>query len=281
MSQKIFDKCPSCGNDLSISSLKCNSCGIEIKGDFEIPKQGFEQLTEQDIDFIKTFLKWEGNISSVQKELNIGYLTTKSRLRSINRKLGNGKKYSCDDMNFRFNLSSLGKPSLAIMHKLRINDGGAICPMLRGEPMNIWITPEGVANSAYKDLICEWRIFDAIVYKAYELGKKMYKGDSAAQNGARIGSDELPLDTIDSYISLAFYDKQIGETTLRRSTYYASILAWAGICFNSRSMNGEGGYILLNPDWLDDSRYDPSEEEIKISRYLANRKEEENILNSK
>lgn len=274
MSQKIIDKCPSCGNDLSISSLKCNSCGIEIKGDFEIPKQGFEQLSEQDISFIKTFLKWEGNISSVQKELNIGYLTTKSRLRSINRKLGNGKKYSCDDMVFRFNLGTLGKPSSAIMHKLRINDGGAICPMLRGEPMNIWITPEGVANSAYKDLICEWRIFDAIVCKAYELGKKMYKGDSAAQNGARIGSDELPLDTIDSYISLTFYDKQIGDTTLRRSTYYAAILAWAGICFNSRSMNGEGGYILLNPDWLDDSHYDHSEEDIKISRYIANGKKE-------
>ena len=249
MSQKIIDKCPSCGNNLSISSLKCNSCGIEIKGDFEIPKKEYN-LNEEDMKFIKVFLKYEGRISSVQRELNVGYMSIKSKLRSLNLKLGNDiEQNRFEDMNFPIPTVRLGKVSATIVEKLKAQGGSASCPMLRGEPMNIWLTKEGVANSAYPDLICEWKVFDEIVHKAYDLGGKMFKGDSAAQSGAKIGSPELPDNTIDSFISLKFYGKGYGDTTLRRSTYYAAILAWAGICTNTRSTNGEGGYIAINPTW--------------------------------
>ena len=84
--------------------------------------------------------------------------------------------------------------------------------------------------------------------KANELGGTMYRGDSAAQNGAKIGSDKLPLDTIDAFISLEFYGANIGNTTTRRSTYYSAILAWAGIVDNYRS-KGKGGYIVVKPEF--------------------------------
>ena len=119
--------------------------------------------------------------------------------------------------------------------------------MLRGKPLKIWLTREGVKNSGFPDLICEWKVFDAIIEKAKELGGKMYRGDSAAQNGEKVGSEKLPLDTIDSFISIRFYDNCIGKATTRRSTYYAAILAWAGICENKRS-DGSGGYIVLLSD---------------------------------
>ncbi|MDO4847587.1 MAG: hypothetical protein Q3968_05605 [Clostridiaceae bacterium] len=133
----------------------------------------------------------------------------------------------------------------SIIKKKLIDCGGtAYCKMLKGAPLKIWITDKGVMNSGFDGFVCEWRIFDAIVDKAKELGGTMYRGDSAAQNGAKIGTPELPLDTIDAFISVRFYGNRIGNSTLRRSTYYSAILAWAGICTNNRS-RGKGGYIVL------------------------------------
>ena len=61
--------------------------------------------------------------------------------------------------------------------------------MLKGDPLDIWVASsgEGILNSGYKNLVCEWYILEAIVKKANELGGIMYRGDSAAQNGAKIG----------------------------------------------------------------------------------------------
>jgi len=131
-----------------------------------------------------------------------------------------------------------------IRHCLEKSNGVAEIHMLKGSPLKIWITQNGVKNSGYSALVCEWKIFDAIYEKALQLGGKMYRGDSAAQNGRKIGSKELPLDTIDAFISVKFYGKQVGDTTLRRSTYYSAIMDWAGICTNHRS-DGAGGYIRL------------------------------------
>ena len=128
--------------------------------------------------------------------------------------------------------------------------GKAKMPMLKGEPLDIWVAAsgDGVENSGYANLICEWRILEAIVKKANELGGIMYKGDTAAQSGAKIGSEKFPLDTIDAFIALEFYGGNIGATTTRRSTYYAAILAWAGIVENHRSQ-GKGGYIIVKPEY--------------------------------
>lgn len=125
-------------------------------------------------------------------------------------------------------------------------------PVLRGNPVPFWISPanDGFISEGLRGVVLEWRIFDAIVKKAIALGGKMYRGDSAAHNGAKIGSDELPLDTIDGFISTEFYGSQIGSSTMRRSTYYSGILDWAGIAVNHRS-NGHGGYITINPEYLE------------------------------
>ena len=67
-----------------------------------------------------------------------------------------------------------------------------------------------------------------------------------AQKGKKIGSEDFPLETIDAYIGVKYYGAEIGKTTTRRSTYYAAILAWAGICYNYKSDgNALGGYIQI------------------------------------
>ena len=123
-------------------------------------------------------------------------------------------------------------------------------PMLKGEPLDIWIASsgKGVENSGFPALVCEWNILESIVEKANELGGIMYRGDAAAQKGAKIGSPDLSLDTIEAFVSIEFYGGKVGASTTRRSTYYSAILAWAGIVENHRS-KGKGGYITVKPEF--------------------------------
>lgn len=253
MGNKIIKNCPSCGGKLHISQLKCDECGIAINGVFDEEKEAtpFSSLNDDEIKFVKLFLKHEGNLSSMNKQVDLGYGVLKSKLREINAKIGNAYVSSSDDevANEYKVPDNCSVASKKIIEKFKEYNGHASCSMLRGEPLQIWITEEGVRNSGYADLVCEWRILDAIFNKAIELGGKMYRGDSYAQNGVKIGTYGLELDTIDGFISTQFYGKQVGDTTLRRSTYFSAILAWAGLCTNHRS-DGRGGYITINGEYL-------------------------------
>jgi len=86
MMNKMTHQCPICKTDLKISELTCTKCGTILKGDF----QGcdFCNLTEEDHDFIKVFLRTHGSIKEVEKELGISYPTVKNRLNQIISNLG-------------------------------------------------------------------------------------------------------------------------------------------------------------------------------------------------
>lgn len=248
MKKSILKTCPVCGNTLIISKLKCTDCDMEYSGNFETPL--FSKLDDDEIEFIKAFLKSEGNISKLQNESGKTYASIKNVLNEINVKLGLIKeKKENVDMGIWANNKETGIVKV-IQDKFLECGGKSKMPMLKGEPLDIWVEScgKGIENSGFTALVCEWHILEAIVKKANELGGIMYRGDAAAQSGAKIGSEELPIDTIDAFISLEFYGGSIGGSTLRRSTYYAAILAWAGIVENHRS-KGKGGYIVVKPDF--------------------------------
>ena len=123
--------------------------------------------------------------------------------------------------------------------------GEAYVPMLKGEDKLFWATEEGLYNNGFKGYLCRWEDFDLIMKKLEELGGMMYRGDSAAHGGYKLGSEELPLDTMDGFIALNIHKEQIGQSITRRSTYYAVVLAWAGIVKNRRGTKGRGGYICF------------------------------------
>lgn len=248
MKKTVLKNCPICGEELILSKLRCENCNMEYSGDFQAPL--FSTLSDEEIEFILVFLKYEGNISKVQKEIDKTYANIKNTLSAINIKLGLVKDRK-DNIDMKLFAKKQETGIIKVIQEKFIECGGkSKMKMLKGEPLDIWVDPlgKGVENSGYSQLICEWHILEAIVNKANELGGTMYRGDSAAQNGAKIGSDELPLDTIDAFISLEFYGANIGNTTTRRSTYYSAILAWAGIVDNYRS-KGKGGYIVVKPEF--------------------------------
>ena len=134
-----------------------------------------------------------------------------------------------------------------MLDKLARDGGKSQLTMINGGVMNLWLSDSknGIINSRYSSLNCEFKILYAIYEKAVSLGGEMYLGASAAQNGQRIGSDGFPVETIDGFISIEFYGKSGGDKTLRRSTYYAAILDWAGFAINRR-----GGVITIKQEYM-------------------------------
>lgn len=118
--------------------------------------------------------------------------------------------------------------------------------MIKDGIMKLWLSENSdeIKNDHYS-VNCKFKILYAIYEQAISLGGTMYLGANAAHNGQRIGSDGFPVDTIDGFISIEFYGKNVRDTTQRRSTYYAAILDWAGFVTNHR-----GGYITVKKEYM-------------------------------
>jgi len=78
MKKSIIGKCPVCGGKMAITALKCEECEVEIKGLFEI--DDFFKLNNDQLHFVKTFVRNRGNIKEVEKELGISYPTVRNKL---------------------------------------------------------------------------------------------------------------------------------------------------------------------------------------------------------
>lgn len=82
----MITKCPVCEGPVEIREFSCPRCDITIRGRF--PYSGFSQLTAEQVEFVKLFLRTRGNIKEVEKELGISYPTVRSRLNDILKGLG-------------------------------------------------------------------------------------------------------------------------------------------------------------------------------------------------
>lgn len=249
MSTNLLKNCPSCGNELIISELSCKGCGIKINGEFNVG--GFAELSADELDFVKQFLLLEGNLSKMQARYNETYNSIKYKLNTINEKLGGKTMASNISLENLTQSSEDSKVVKRLKDKIVECGGKALMPVLKGEPVPFWLSSSqaGFESEGLKGFIFEWKVFDGIVKKAIALGGKMYRGDVAAQNGAKIGSEDLPITTIDGYISTEFYGSKIGSSTMRRSTYFSGILAWAGIATVHRSQ-GNGSFITVNNEFM-------------------------------
>lgn len=70
--------CPACQGSMQISELRCSGCGTTVRGDFPLSPLG--SLTDDQLDFIKTFVLSRGNIKEVESRLGISYPTVRNKL---------------------------------------------------------------------------------------------------------------------------------------------------------------------------------------------------------
>ena len=83
MAQQALGACPVCSAPMRIAEYTCTGCGITVRGQFE---QGdLSSLPADLLHFVRVFLRCEGNLKQVERELGISYPTVKSRLARVNQ----------------------------------------------------------------------------------------------------------------------------------------------------------------------------------------------------
>lgn len=78
--------CPYCNGDFVIKEVECQGCKTVIKSNFKVNR--FHMFKPEDLYFIEVFLKNEGNIKLMEKDLGVSYPTVKGRLKNIINTLG-------------------------------------------------------------------------------------------------------------------------------------------------------------------------------------------------
>ena len=85
--KKLVARCPFCEGPLEIRRLGCVSCDTAIESKLPIPT--FFRLPPDLQEFVLIFLRCQGKIRDVEKELGISYPTVIKRLDLVNVLLGN------------------------------------------------------------------------------------------------------------------------------------------------------------------------------------------------
>ena len=78
--------CPVCGETLHVTRLQCSNCDTSLEGHFALGR--LSRLSAEQVYFVETFLRCEGTIKRVEKELGISYPTVRARLEDVIRTMG-------------------------------------------------------------------------------------------------------------------------------------------------------------------------------------------------
>ena len=86
--QNIFNQCPACGGELTVTECRCQQCNLQMRGEFQLGR--LASLSEDELTFIQVFLFARGNLSEVERILGISYPTIRNKLDEINEILKQG-----------------------------------------------------------------------------------------------------------------------------------------------------------------------------------------------
>lgn len=83
---RLLTICPVCDERLTATRLHCRNCDTSIEGHFELGRLG--HLNQDQLSFVETFIRCEGKLSRMEKELGLSYPTLRSRLTEVIRAMG-------------------------------------------------------------------------------------------------------------------------------------------------------------------------------------------------
>lgn len=250
MVKNLVAKCPRCNENLIATRLSCGNCELELNGDFPLSK--FDYLSADELDFVESFLKAQGNFKTLQNEKGMSYPAVKKKFNDILDKL-NLSPIKSEERNETAMITVDNQPiketdSLVIKkikEKLNTTGGRASIPLYSGDLCEIGFDPNGKGLVSPKIPVPNhliWEVFNAAVEVVIQNGGKAMKGK--ARSGAKLGSDDLPLESVEGYIAHKVHGAQIGETAFGPGFVIAAVLDWAEIC------NNERGYLTINPSFL-------------------------------
>ena len=83
---KMPSICPVCDERLYVTRLHCRNCDTALEGYFETGRMG--RLSPQQLDFVETFVRCEGKLIRMERELGLSYPTLRSRLNEVIQQMG-------------------------------------------------------------------------------------------------------------------------------------------------------------------------------------------------
>jgi hypothetical protein len=85
---KLIDSnlaCPNCQSALQPKVLACPDCDIKVEGPFQLNE--FATLAQEDLHFLRIFVRSEGRIRDMESALGLSYPTIRARLSALKNKL--------------------------------------------------------------------------------------------------------------------------------------------------------------------------------------------------
>lgn len=79
--RKILESCPTCGGSLTITEVRCDRCGTEVRSQYQ--PCPFCRLTPEQMNFAMLFVQSRGNLSDLEKALGVSYPTIRGKLDEI------------------------------------------------------------------------------------------------------------------------------------------------------------------------------------------------------
>lgn len=83
---KVFIKCPACGDGLYATQLSCNRCDTTIQGSFSL--SAFDKLSAESLRFLEIYIKNRGNLKEMERESGESYQALRSRLNAAIGEMG-------------------------------------------------------------------------------------------------------------------------------------------------------------------------------------------------
>ncbi len=84
--RKVIERCPACGDDLTVTRLRCGRCETEVHGAFQTSV--FCKLSPEDLAFAEMFIRLRGNVREMERELGVAYNAVRNRLDEVIGRLG-------------------------------------------------------------------------------------------------------------------------------------------------------------------------------------------------
>lgn len=250
MVKDLVPICPRCNEKLIATRLSCGNCELELNGDFPLSK--FDYLSADELSFVESFLKAQGNFKTIQMERAMSYPAVKKKFNEILYKL-NLSPIKNEDRNESTMIAPGNQPinnsdSLVvrmIKEKLNRSEGSASIPLYNGDLCQIGFDSNAKGLVSPKIPVpnqLTWEVFEAAVEVVVQNGGKVMKGK--ARSGAKLGSDDLPLDSLEGYIAHKVHGVEVGKAAFGPGFVVAAILDWAEIC------NNERGFVTIKPSFI-------------------------------
>lgn len=82
------ERCPICQSELVVTRMYCPSCETTLEGYFRRKSDPFAALSDDQRDFLLTFVRLEGRLNRMEETLGVSYPTLKNRLTEVIHALG-------------------------------------------------------------------------------------------------------------------------------------------------------------------------------------------------